>query len=146
MGFCLLKEKQEPGLYAAVNPAHVLDVVEHEDAVRLVFGPKQFLDVQGYLETVQALLAQATKIGMQKLEIHAMAKRDSKKPTKTLLNHADRMMVVREIAPSDLPEDRSPEIMTMSEALMEDGRTQYMAERPGVVAMRANKAGRVPGV
>lgn len=145
MGFCLFKEHENDGLFVAINPAYA-QTEAHKGFTRLQFSADLYVDIDEDEKNVQSTLAQATKIGVQKLEVEIMAQRDNYKTTSLLLHQAQHIMMVREIPPETLPEDRPAAIMTMSAITHDNGRTQYIVERPGIFAMRANADGIVPGI
>lgn len=152
MGFCLFEHADMRGIYFAVNAAHVLDVelsdkTSFERPVSLIrcdFGSDgiEALAVGG-VDEVHSLLKDASKIGVNKAEIHILSGRERVKLTPLVFNYADQVVLITEMLGDAVPESDG-EFVTASQMFMGSGSVKMMVERPGVFARQINAQGRVP--
>lgn len=149
MGFCLFEHAYTPGIYFAVNPAHVIEIEEVQDEsaplCRLVFEHRlEAFDpvVSAACQAVQSLLMQASKIGVNKADFHVLGGRDTLRPAPLLFQNAPNVLLVRELLDHEFP-NGDGSFVTASTLLMTDGKTRLIVERPGVFVRGVNAGGQV---
>lgn len=152
MGFCLFEHAHTPGIYFAVNPAHLIEVEHVEDEYRpqcrFIFDHKiEDFDpvVSAQRSDVDGVLKDATKIGMNKANLQVISGRNVMRANPLVFQHAPDVMLVREVLADELSKGDGS-FVTASTLLFEDGKTRMVVERPGIFARLVNAKGRVPAL
>lgn len=147
MGFCLFENYDGSGAFVAVNASQVESFNECSDdtpmTILSLYGGK-VLNVRGLQDEVKRVLRDASKVGLNTLNLHLLGGLHAMLPTPTIFRKAQNVLYVEEVAPQDIPSLRVPDITTASRIYMDDGSSRMVMERPGVFARLANAKGKVP--
>jgi hypothetical protein len=150
MGFCLFREAGTGSAYFAVNVSHVQDLTPedgHGHPACLIALPTAIENYRpvasGALEQIQKHLMQASKIGLNKVEVELLTGQKSLRSTPLLINNPDRIMLIRELSIDEVTAYET-EAPVISQIFFVDGTQRLMAARPGIFAARANAGAKVP--
>jgi hypothetical protein len=147
----MLKNPQT-GLYFAVNVRHVQDVVPHKVAslnhpvslIHFGFTNEKFTPLAfGKPDEIHALLKQATKIGLGKVEVQVLTGQKGRAVNSMILNHPERIAMMREMEPEEIAACEVP-CTTASYAFFGDGTERIIIGRPGTFAYKVNAENKVP--
>jgi hypothetical protein len=153
MGFCLFEHARVRDFFFAVNSSHVQNIVPQKDMIRdrpaclleFDFPLKNFTPlVAGEKSAIEFILRESAKIGLMKVEVTMLGGQRQAMPAPLLLNHPDRIALVREMLPDEFEQRGDGSFVTASELFMADGLARHIVERPGVFVARANIGGKTP--
>lgn len=142
MGFCLLEQAGEAGVYFAVNAAHVAEIVPQGEKGKCLLKMSGLVPdfeplAVGSKDEIQSLLLKTAKIGFRPVNIHILGGTRGKRPQPFLMNNTDRIMLVHEVFPEEFGEG-SEGFMTASRLYIKKENPRLIVERPGVLARLAN--------
>ncbi|MEM7651505.1 MAG: hypothetical protein AAF204_05430 [Pseudomonadota bacterium] len=151
MGFCLFENVKHPGKFFAINPSYVTAVKARQhigdrnsSLIELSIPTKGFqAHAFGTSAEIEKILMQGSKIGFDALNVTVLAGVRKKKPQKFRMTNANKVVALHEVYANEVA-GGDGSFLTASQMFAEGQDLQYIVERPGVFAMRANANDKVP--